>query len=139
MKYFYSQMKKLIPKLNEQPLTEAALLEICEQLQAKVYDLPLENQGYYVRRGSDKFIFLKKSLGYLRRLETFSHETAHLATHEPCHFLEFRHEQEAYAFALIALIPLESLRSGSFLEENESYYAFKLWKERRRIYFLYGV
>lgn len=139
MQYFLSQMKLLLPNLNEQVITEADLQEVCDRLGAVVVELPLDNHGYYVRRGTDQFVFLKRSLGILRKFEALSHETAHLAFHSECQFLEFRHEQEAFVFSLICLLPAPKLADYSFLDENPSKYALYLWKERLRINFLYGV
>jgi hypothetical protein len=104
MQYFLSQMKLLLPDLNERTITETELQEVCDRLGAVVVELPLDNNGYYVRRGQDQFIFLKKSLGILRKFEALSHETAHLGFHSECDFLEFRHEQEAFVFSLIAVL-----------------------------------
>ena len=53
--------------------------------------------------------------------------------------LETKNEFEADALAVIALIPLSALKSFDFLEENPNRYAKKIYKDRQKVYFLYGV
>lgn len=129
----------LFPHLNKTAISRAELLAVCDRFGAVVAELDLDNSGYYVKRGEDRFILINKSMCDLQKLEALAHETAHLCLHTKCSVLNARHEHEAFVFSLFCLLPAPKLADYSFLDDNPSKYALYLWKERLRINFLYGV
>lgn len=127
-------------------LTEDDFWRICEIEQITVIE---SEQGVFsfVLLGR-KFIALPKSRKGLKRLFSLLHELGHLLLmngKEPAfafqglkHCDNDRAEAEADAIALIALMPrhlIEQMQDEMCITR----YGAKLWRERRRLYFLYGV
>ena len=120
------------PKLNERQLTVDDFYTVAGQFEIEIFELKLRRRGYalFDYQTKEDFIVLKKGMNELMFLETIWHEWAHT---------QGLNEFEANAFRLIAMIPLPKLLDYSWLEENPTHYAYKLWKERRRVYFFYGI
>lgn len=135
----YERIKKIIPAFNERPLTEDDFYFLTEVNNIDVCEMKLKKRGYHVWDGEDDYIFIKKTLRGLKWMETAFHELFHAMLQIPLKYMHRRQQLEANAFALIALIPLPMLQSYSFLEENPTRHAYWLFKERQKIFFLYGV
>lgn len=135
----YSHLKQIIPALNERALTPADFYNIANAKSIDVCEMKLKKRGYHAFAGGEDFVFIKKTLRGLKWLETAFHELFHAATSCPVDYLHERQQREATALALIALIPLAQLADYAFLEENPTRHAFWLFKERQKVYFLYGV
>lgn len=144
-------MKNALKKLakygfNRRELPEEDLLKICESEEITVLFLDVPTSFYFSVEGKC-FIVLKKSLRGLRRAFALAHELAHHFLHGGQDsanaffegLLESKNEFEADALALIALIPLHSLNDFDFLENHPNRYARKLYRERQKVHFLYGV
>lgn len=128
----YQKLKTIFPALNEKSLGADDYFQVMDSLQVPLFELRLKKRGYSVYDFDERqdYIFLKKGMNRLKYLETLSHEVFHTVV--GC--TEF----EANAFRLVALIPEKDL-DGTFLEENPTLYAWKLFRERQKIRFLYGV
>lgn len=132
---------------NSRALTEQDFYAICEAENIEVMEMYV-SASFYMKVLGESIIVINKRLKGLKRLFAMYHELSH-------HFLhggrdaetqalffglnESRNEVEADAMALIALIPLKALSNFDFLDENPTRYAKKLFKERQRLWFLYGV
>lgn len=80
----------------------------------------------------------------LKRLFAMYHELAHHLLHggdEPCvafmGLSDSKYESEADAFALVALMPKAQLAEIEIFEDSR--FARKLWRERQKILFYYGI
>ncbi len=135
----YNKVKEIIPAFNERPLTPEDFFILTEMNDIDVCEMKLKKRGYHVWEDGDDYIFIKKTLCGLKWLETAFHELFHAVLQIPTGYMHFKQQMEANAFALIALIPLPMLDGYSFLEENPTTHAYWLFKERRRVFFLYGV
>lgn len=135
----YLKIKEIIPAFNERALTPEDFFLLAETNNIDVCEMKLKRRGYYVWDDGDDYVFIKMSLRGLKWLETAFHELFHALTSIPVDYLHHKQQIEANAFALIALIPLPSLKSYAFLEENPTSNAQWLFKERKRVFFLYGV
>ena len=133
MNLSFCKLKKIFPKLNERELTLEDFYSVASEYQISIVEMRLKRRGYslFDLETRQDFIFVKKDLDSLKMLETVYHEV--------CHSLISANETEANAFRLIALIPATKLDSYDWLEENPTKYAFKLWQERLRVRFLFGV
>lgn len=131
---------------NRRILTEADFYRICEMLRITVLEMDV-SRSFYMSVGGKSFIVLAEKLKGLKKTFVMFHELAHHFLHGArdrasafyFNLLDDKNEFEADALALIALIPVSSLRSFDFLEEHPNRYARKLYKDRQRLYFLYGV
>lgn len=131
---------------NEKFLTEADLLVICERENVTVLTLDVPT-SFYLALENGFFIVLKKSLKGLQREFALAHELAHHLLHggnnaDRAFFyglLESKNEIEADALATIALVPKHALESFGFLEEHPNHFARRLFKNRQKLNFLYGV
>lgn len=127
-------------------LTETDFYAICEKEQIKILEMDAAASFYFCTQGHPVIVLDKKLKG-LRKLFAAFHELAHHFLHGGTHFesafffglMESKNEVEADALALVALIPLSQICDISFLEENPNRYALKLFKDRQRLYFLYGI
>lgn len=145
------KMKLSLTKLekygfNQKILTEADFYEICEREQITVLELDVPASFYFSVLGKH-FIVLRKRLRGLRRTFVMFHELAHYFLHggkaAECAFffglLENKNEIEAEAMATVALIPKFALDSYDFLEDHPNRYARKLFENRQKLEFLYGI
>lgn len=132
---------------NSRALTEQDFYAICEAENIEVLEMNVST-SFYMKVLDEPIIVLNKRLKGLKRTFAMFHELSHHFLHggrdaeTQAWFLgmtETRNEVEADALALIALIPLEALNNYDFLEENPTRYAKKLFKERQRLNFLYGL
>jgi Zn-dependent peptidase ImmA (M78 family) len=135
----YIRIKEIIPAFNERPLTPEDFFYLTAENDIFVSEIKLKKRGYHVWEEGEDFIFIKHSLRGLKWLETAFHELFHAVLQIPTKYLHCRQQIEANAFALIALIPQKLLTSYQFLEENPTTYAHWLFKERKRVFFLYGI
>lgn len=144
MKYSLEKLKKY--GFNERQLSADDFYNICEVENITIIEMETST-SFYMTANNKSFIILKKNLRGLRRNFTQFHELAHHFLHGgrgitgAFYFglLDNTQELEADALALIALIPLPELKSYEFLEDHPNRYAVKLFRERQRLYFLYGV
>jgi Zn-dependent peptidase ImmA (M78 family) len=142
--FLLSKVKKY--GINERPQTEKDFHEICE---AEGIEVIWSNDkfSWYMTVEHEPFIVLPKRKRGIKLLFDMFHELAHHFAHYGdapnqvfFHGLtDDKNEFEADMMALIALIPLKALDSFDFLEDNPSRFAKKLYKERQRLYFLYGI
>lgn len=131
---------------NEKPQTEADFYRICEIEKIIILEKDVTT-SFYMNVSGKSFIVLKKRLKGLRRLFAMFHELAHHFLHGSRHaasafyfgLLESKAEFEADALATIALVPRPMLRTFDFLDEHPNRYAKKLFRDRQKLYFLYGV
>ena len=106
--------------------------------------------SWYMTVENEPFIVLPRRLKGLRRTFALLHELGHHFRHygetpnqaffHGLHDVQdAKDEAEADAFALVALIPLDKIDSFDFLEEHPNRYARKLFEDRKKLKFLYGV
>lgn len=141
-------MKIILDKLrplgfNERPLTEADFYRICEQERIEIIWSEQKFSFYFSALGAS-CIVLPKRLRGLRLLFAAFHELGHHFTHLGCEpavmWLGMSHDKdefEADALALVALMPKHSLKDQAFLDGSR--YGARLYNERLRLWFLYGV
>ena len=136
----YLKIKEIIPAFNERPLTDADFFFLTDTNRIEVNEIKIKKRGYHVWEDGEDFIFIRKTLRGLKWLETAFHELFHAVLQIPTRYWRhYKQQIEANAFALIALIPAPMLRGLAFLEEHPTIYAHYLFKERKRVFDLYGI
>lgn len=133
---------------NEKALTEEDFYRICEAERITVLEMDV-SKTFYMTVLKKKFIVVRKKAKGIRRTFEMFHELAHHFVHGDRDgsaakafffgLLENKNEREADALAIIALLPLRSMGDFKFLDEHPNRFAKRLWRERQRIYFLYGI
>lgn len=130
---------------NRRELTEADFYRICEKEGVFVIEMNVA-KSFHFSAGGVKFIVLNKKLKGLRRLFDMFHELAHYFLHGGDDEYAFFHgltddkaEREADAVALMAMIPAGRIGCFEFLNDHPNRFAKKLWKDRQRLFFLYGI
>lgn len=125
-------------------MTEADFFEICE-IEGIEIIWSADKFAFYFTMLGEHFIVLPKRKRGLRLLFAMFHELGHYFAHsgdEPeTAFLgdpHSRNELEADAVALIALVPYSEIDNAA-KELGETRYGDRLWRERKRIAFLYGI
>lgn len=132
--------------VNVRFLTEACFLAICEAEGIEI----IETSGkfsWYMTVDNQPFIVLPRRKRGLKRLFAAFHELAH-------HFRHYGHapnqvffhglvndkeEIEADAFATVCLCPKFALKTYEFLEEHPNKFAARIYRNRQKLDFLYGV
>ena len=132
-------LKSYFPELNERFYDELDFWFFCDDRGIDASERKMKKKGYYVADESGDYIFIDSRLRSPRKLEVIFHELTHALLHFPTPELKSRQQFEAQALALIFLIPQKALFDYSWLEENPTRYAFKLFRERQRLYFLYQL
>lgn len=132
--------------VNKQFLTEVDFLRICETENIEIIETG-ERFSWYMVVENEPFIVLPKRKRGIERLFAAFHELAH-------HFRHYGHspnqvffynlantkdEFEADAFSTVCLVPKLALQSYEFLEEHPNKFARKIFKNRRKLEFLYGI
>jgi hypothetical protein len=143
----FGKMQKLLQKLEQygfgrRPLTEFDFYDIC-----RLEDIEIiwsdEKFAFYFTLCGEHFIVLPKRKRGLRMLFAMFHELGHYAMHvgdrPDAAFLagHGKHEAEADAVALIALMPKGQLRELAWLDGSR--YGSHLYNERLRLFFLYNI
>lgn len=131
---------------NKRFLTEKDFYAICEQENITVLEMEVST-SFYMCVSGESFIVIKKKLKGLRRVFSMFHELAHHFLHganratNAFYFglLESKVEFEADALATIALVPKFALYSYDFLEDHPNKFAHKVFEDRKKLDFLYGV
>lgn len=141
-------LEKLRPLgFNDRPLTETDFHRICEAEHIEIVWSDTKFSFYFSAFGLS-CITLPKRLRGLRLLFAMYHELAHHFLHagkQPSVlWLKMPHENgkeetEADALACIALIPKRDLGKFGILDEYPRGFAKKIYNDRLRIYFLFGV
>lgn len=142
-------MKTILEKMRAfgvgaRPLGERDFYNICEEQGIQIV-WSNEEFSFCFADGDIKVIVLPKRIRGLKMLLAGFHELAHLlgghAGETPSvmwkGFFDNKNEAEADAMALIALIPLSHLGRIDFLDGSRV--AKKIYNERLRLYFLYGI
>lgn len=132
MQLSFSRIKTYFPNLNETPIKIEDCQKVLTAQNIPLLEVRLKRRGYHLYNFDTKqdFIAVKRGLKELQYIETLFHEIGHVFG-----LSEF----EANAFRLIAIIPQPALMSFDWLHDHPTAYALKLWNERRRVYFLYGI
>ncbi len=128
----FQRLKLTFPYLNRKKLTVADFYAAADKFQVDIFEIRLKLRGYWFFDLAEKqdYIFLQKGQTGLKWLETAYHEIFHALG---CS------EYEANAFGLVAMIPQINLFDYSFLEDHPTRHVAKLFREREKVYFLYGV
>lgn len=141
---------KIIESLSQRgigvhPINERDFYQICEAEGIEII-WSEERFSFYFSTDFGKFITLPKRLTGLKLLFAGLHELGHhfLSAGKPYavewhNMHDGRDEAECDAVALIALMPIGYLHRTDFLDTYPQTYAKKLYDERLRLYFLYGV
>lgn len=129
--------------VGSRPLGEDDFYRICEKENIGIIWSD-EKFSFTFTDGELQFIVLPKRERGLKLLFSAFHELAHCIAHAgetPAvmwqGFFNDKNEAEADAAALVALIPLSHLGRVDFLDGSRI--ARKIYNERLRIYFLYGI
>lgn len=109
MYFAFTRVKYYLPEFNERRLVANDFWSVCDRQNCEVFEIPLENGGYYLTNGTDDYIFLNSYLREFIWLETAFHELVHLLLHYPAKFLLQKQQNEARACALIAMMPQKDL------------------------------
>ena len=140
-------LEKLAPfGFNQKILTENDFYSICDSERITVLEMKV-SASFYMSVRDKSFIVISNKLKGLKKMFVMFHELAHHFLHGQrdgtsafyFNLLDNKNEFEADAIALIALLPLGELRRLDFLEEHPNRYARKLYKDRQRLNFLYGI
>lgn len=131
---------------NQRSMTESDFYSICEIKNINVFEHDCPT-SFYFSIENRHFIVIKKSLKGLQKTFSMFHELAHYFLHGGKDFSvayfyglsRSKNELEADAFALLALLPKNSLNDFDFLENHPNRYARKLFNDRKNLYFTYGV
>lgn len=132
-------VKGFIPHFNERQVTENDCFFLVDLKHIDFTEMKLKRRGYHVFDDGIDYVFVKKTLRGLKWLETAIHELFHVITGAPMDEIHDKQQREVVALCLIALIPLPMMMDYRFLEENPTPYARRLFREREKVYFLYGV
>ena len=128
---------------NERELNEEDFHLICEKEGIVVFEFEMRRNGMYGVCEDVPVILLNKKLRGIRKLEVAFHEVGHHFFHSPslCLFsrnMTRRHQLEAQAVAVVALIPYH--RIETLLRSDEiSEYPAKLIKFRLEVLEYYGI
>jgi len=128
---------------NERPLTETDFFNICEKENIEIIWSDKKYSFFFSALG-ERCIVLPKRLRGLKLLFAMYHELAH-ALLSPGNLIavewkdmhDERDEWQCDAMALIALMPVSKLRELAWLDGSR--YGAKLFNDRCRLYFLFGV
>lgn len=131
---------------NRHAMTEANFYRICEQEGIEVIECFQSNTFYMVIEGKPFIVIGTRKRG-LKKLYAMFHELAHHFLHagrllnEAFFYgqIENKQEFEADAFATIALIPINKVDDYDFLEEHPNKFARRIFNDRKKIKFLYGI
>ncbi len=142
----FSLEKLSVYGFNKRFLTEHDFYRICESENITVLEMDVST-SFYMSVSGEAFIILKKKLKGLRRAFAMFHELSHHFLHGAKNatnafylgLLQNKAEFEADTLATIALVPRFALAPYDFLEEHPNRYARKLFRNRQKLEFLYGV
>ena len=131
---------------NEREQREEDFYRICEIEKITVLELNVPTSFYFACNG-EFFIVIKKTLRGIKKTFSMFHELAHHFLHggssKPNAYffglIESRNELEADMIATVAMIPKNKIGCLDFLEEHSNRFAKKIWKDRQKLYFLYGI
>ena len=131
---------------NKRRLTESDFYEICERRGIAVQELDVGASFYIYVLGMETIVIDKKLKAIAREFAMF-HELSHallgIRTNGPqalfIGMCDTREEDEADAFAAIALIPLTRIEDRSFMDECCCGVAQKVYEKRLYLYQTYGV
>lgn len=131
---------------NQRPLSEADFYRICEEEYIEIIERFQSNTFYMVIEGKPFIVIGTRKRG-LKRLYAMFHELAHHFLHagrllnEAFFYgqIENKQEFEADAFATIALIPYYKIGDFDFLEEHPNKFARRIFNDRKKIEFLFGI
>jgi len=144
-------MKRFIKKyaylgVNQKIMTEDDFLRICELEGIEI----IETTGkfsWYMVVDNVPFIVLPRRKRGIKRLFAAFHELAHHFRHygkQPFQVFFYgltddKDEFEADAFSTVCICPKYALGSYDFLEEHPNKFARKLFINRQKLEFLYGI
>ena len=131
---------------NKRRLTEQDFFEICNQRKIVVEELDIPTSFYIYLLGKELIAIDRKLRGVVREFALF-HELSHALlsakTNGPkalfMGMCDSREEDEADAFATIALIPLNKIEDTSFVDDCCCGVARKIYEKRLHLYRTYGV
>lgn len=129
----YRRLKYFLPELNEQVITPERIFEVFESLKVECAEIPLSRNGYYAVSDGANYVFLKRAMTALLLHETLAHECVHLLVHYPAAFLLSKHELEAEAFALVAMIPRTDLPRLNRIKHQLDDESYELLKRRNKV------
>jgi len=116
-------------KLNRRVFSETDVSRICEELNVRIEEADIEQQGFYLKIQDEATIYINRNLRGLRWLYVALHELAHHLLHaspyqNAASFCldqqDSKQHHEADAFALMAMLPepfLRRLLAGDLLNE----------------------
>jgi Zn-dependent peptidase ImmA (M78 family) len=145
MKFALAKLQRCVRDLNKRPLTADDFYRICRREQVKVHEIPLLVPGFYMVVRGKPHLYINSSLRGIAWLLAAFHELGHHLLHAPpnstvAYFYKLKpntkEENEAEAFALIALIPESLMFQLIASEEYAEDYGFsaELLKERCNLY-----
>lgn len=124
MKLLLDKIRRLDIGWNERLLTEADFHMLCERFGVIVDETELKVSGFYFCGLGKHYIAVNRDLPPDKKLFTMFHEFGHFLVHSPrtdpvagfCGVRHSRVEAEADMFALVALMPKQSI-AGRTAEE----------------------
>ena len=135
--------------LNDHIFTEPDVRRLCRRERIRIVEIPLRVPGFYMVCGGRRFLNLDNRLRGVRWLHVALHELGHHYWHvapnaTAASFYQVsphtKEEQEAEAFALIAMIPERLLRTMLAWEIEEAHgYTRDMIEKRLKVLHVYGV
>ena len=131
---------------NKRRLTEQDFFEICGKRKISVQELDVATSFYIYVLGQELIVIDRKLRGVVREFAMF-HELSHALLSARLNgpqalfmgMLDSREEDEADAFAAIALIPFDKIEDTSFVDDCCCGVARKIYEKRLHLYRTYGV
>lgn len=144
-------MRKFIEKyaylgVNKKFLAEEDFLKICDAEKIEIIETAGRFSWYMTVEG-EPFIVLPKRKRGIKRLFAAFHELGHHFRHygkmpNQVFFQglnDSKDEFEADGFATVCLVPKFALSSYDFLEDHPNKFARRIYEDRKKLKFLYGV
>ncbi|MGE3468090.1 MAG: ImmA/IrrE family metallo-endopeptidase [Pyrinomonadaceae bacterium] len=130
-------------------MSEADFYRFCRLLKVTVTEMPLRVSGFYYRVMGRDFIAVDSRLTGPAKLVVMFHELAHVLFHAPesgatANFHDVgkktRHELEADAFALCAIIPVSVIVAASSIQPLlDEGMPTEILSERMSVYERFGI
>ena len=133
-------------QFNQRRLTETDFYAICEKRGVIVRELDVETSFYLSLLGKEVIVIDRKLTGVKREFAMF-HELSHCLLSVPSNqpqalfmgMCDSKEEDNADAFACIALIPIDRIWDASFKDDCCCGFATTIYEKRLKLYQMYNL
>lgn len=133
MNLAFQTLKKILPELNEKVVTPERMIQVFNERDITLHELPLEDAGCFVSKDGRDYVFLRQALNQVLYHETLLHEGVHALTSHPAPFLSRKHQLEADALSLVAMMPLSELPRLNRIKNSLDEETFILLERRNEV------